>query len=298
MEYTREQELAIRLREKDILVSAGAGAGKTRVLVNRLAEMIMDPEKPVTVDRFLVMTFTNAAAEEMKERIIGELNQRLEKDRGNRYLRKQIRMVRHADISTVHSFCNHLIRTHFQEAGIDPAFRIGEEGELFMLRQKAMEDLLEKAYSDQRESFLKLVEAYAPGKDDHGIETLIEELYRFSRGFPDGQQWFVQKQKELDKLENPDTLEDTGIMREMMIKVRRVLLECQEQLAEELEVFGDDPEPERFFSLMQEDKEMIEELLEIQGFASLGKALKEARFASLPRATTVSYTHLTLPTIA
>ncbi len=285
MEYTREQGLAIRLREKDILVSAGAGAGKTRVLVNRLAEMIMDPEKPVTVDRFLVMTFTNAAAEEMKERIIGELNQRLEKDRGNRYLRKQIRMVRHADISTVHSFCNHLIRTHFQEAGIDPAFRIGEEGELFLLRQKAMEDLLEKAYSDQRESFLKLVEAYAPGKDDHGIETLIEELYRFSRGFPDGQQWFVQKQKELDKLENPDTLEDTGIMREMMIKVRRVLLECQEQLAEELEVFGDNPEPERFFSLMQEDKEMIEELLEIQGFASLGKALKEARFASLPRAT-------------
>lgn len=285
MEFTREQELAIRLREKDILVSAGAGAGKTRVLVNRLAEMIMDPENPVSVDRFLVMTFTNAAAEEMKERITGELNQRLEKDRANRYLRKQIRMVRHADISTVHSFCNHLIRTHFQEAGIDPSFRIGEEGELFLLRQKAMEDLLEKAYAEKRESFLKLVEAYAPGKDDHAIETLIEELYRFSRGFPNAKQWFSQRQDELKKLEDPETIEETGIMQEMMRKAKRILRECQEQLEEELEVFGDDPEPERFFSLMQEDKSLVEELLGIHAFDPLRKALKKVSFAPVPRAT-------------
>lgn len=91
------------------MVSAGAGAGKTRVLVSRMAELIMDKEHPIEADRFLVMTFTNAAAAEMKERIGTELEERLEKDPDNLYLRKQIRKIRQADISTIHSFCNHLI---------------------------------------------------------------------------------------------------------------------------------------------------------------------------------------------
>ena len=143
MEFTKEQELAVRLRGKDILVSAGAGAGKTRVLISRMAEMILDEDNPIPVDSFLVMTFTNAAADEMKERITGELNLRLENDPDNRYLRKQLRMLSHADISTVHSFCNRLIRKHFNVVGIDPSFRIGEEGELFLLKQKAIENVLE-----------------------------------------------------------------------------------------------------------------------------------------------------------
>ena len=176
MNFTREQEQAVRLRNCDILVSAGAGAGKTRVLVNRMAEMILDEKHPLSVDGFLVMTFTNAAAEEMRERITAELDARLEKEPENRRLRRQIRMMKHADISTVHSFCNRLIRTHFNEAGIDPSFRIGKEGELFLLRQKAMEDVLEEAYGSERESFHRFVEAYSPGKNDRMIETRIEEF--------------------------------------------------------------------------------------------------------------------------
>ena len=154
------------------MVSAGAGAGKTRVLVSRMAELIMDKEHPIEADRFLVMTFTNAAAAEMKERIGTELEERLEKDPDNLYLRKQIRKIRQADISTIHSFCNHLIRTHYNELAIDPSFRIGEEGELFLLRQQAVEQVLEEAYASGRESFLQFVEAYAPGKND----TVLEEM--------------------------------------------------------------------------------------------------------------------------
>ena len=164
MNYTKEQEQAIFRRGKNIMVSAGAGAGKTRVLVSRMAELIMDKEHPIEADRFLVMTFTNAAAAEMKERIGTELEERLEKDPDNLYLRKQIRKIRQADISTIHSFCNHLIRTHYNELAIDPSFRIGEEGELFLLRQQAVEQVLEEAYASGRESFLQFVEAYA-GKE-------------------------------------------------------------------------------------------------------------------------------------
>ena len=170
MNYTKEQEQAIFLRDKNIMVSAGAGAGKTRVLVSRMAALIMDEKNPVEADRFLVMTFTNAAAAEMKERISLDLEERLAKDPENHYLRKQIRKIRQADISTVHSFCNHLIRTHYNELSIDPSFRIGEEGELFLLRQQAIEQLLEEAYASGRESFVKFAESYAPGKSDKVLE--------------------------------------------------------------------------------------------------------------------------------
>lgn len=177
MNYTKEQEQAIFLRDKNIMVSAGAGAGKTRVLVSRMAELIMDEKNPVEADRFLVMTFTNAAAAEMKERISLDLEERLAKDPENHYLRKQIRKIRQADISTVHSFCNHLIRTHYNELSIDPSFRIGEEGELFLLRQQAIEQLLEEAYASGRESFVKFAESYAPGKSV-SFRELVGDLYR------------------------------------------------------------------------------------------------------------------------
>ena len=144
MDFTKEQEQAIYHRGEDIIVSAGAGAGKTRVLVTRITEMILDTDHPVSADEFLVLTFTNAAASEMKERIIKELEERLVQQPENRWLRKQIRVVKHADISTVHSFCNRLIRTHFHGLDLNPAFRIGEEGELNIMRKEAMEMLLEE----------------------------------------------------------------------------------------------------------------------------------------------------------
>lgn len=196
MNYTKEQEQAIFLRDKNIMVSAGAGAGKTRVLVSRMAELIMDEKNPVEADRFLVMTFTNAAAAEMKERISLDLEERLAKDPENHYLRKQIRKIRQADISTVHSFCNHLIRTHYNELSIDPSFRIGEEGELFLLRQQAIEQLLEEAYASGRESFVKFAESYAPGKSDKVLEELVGDLYRFSRSFPNASFWFEKTKQE------------------------------------------------------------------------------------------------------
>ena len=266
MNFTREQEQAVRLRNCDILVSAGAGAGKTRVLVNRMAEMILDEKHPLSVDGFLVMTFTNAAAEEMRERITAELDARLEKEPENRRLRRQIRMMKHADISTVHSFCNRLIRTHFNEAGIDPSFRIGEEGELFLLRQKAMEDVLEEAYGSERESFHRFVEAYSPGKNDRMIETLIEEFYRFSRGFPDREQWLLQVRKESGLLESTDTIGDSRAIRSLAAKARGQLAELSDRIAEGRKLFQGVPEPERFFELLQKDEEMVSHLLLAQQF--------------------------------
>ena len=283
MNYTKEQEQAIFLRGKNIMVSAGAGAGKTRVLVSRMAELIMDKEHPIEADRFLVMTFTNAAAAEMKERIGTELEERLEKDPDNLYLRKQIRKIRQADISTIHSFCNHLIRTHYNELAIDPSFRIGEEGELFLLRQQAVEQVLEEAYASGRESFLQFVEAYAPGKNDTVLEEMIEDLYHFSRSFPNADGWFEKTGKEAVILAGKDGWDTSTAVTLLLSKAQKESLQIQEELYQLLESVTEDA-PEKYTGLLQEIKEYITSLTQAKDYNSYYKVLSQKSISSFPRA--------------
>ena len=283
MNYTKEQEQAIFLRGKNIMVSAGAGAGKTRVLVSRMAELIMDKEHPIEADRFLVMTFTNAAAAEMKERIGTELEERLEKDPDNLYLRKQIRKIRQADISTIHSFCNHLIRTHYNELAIDPSFRIGEEGELFLLRQQAVEQVLEEAYASGRESFLQFVEAYAPGKNDTVLEEMIEDLYHFSRSFPNADGWFEKTGKEATILAGKDGWDTSTAVTLLLSKVQKESLQIQEELYQILGSVTEDS-PEKYTGLLHEIKEYIDSLTQAKDYNSYYKVLSQKSISSFPRA--------------
>lgn len=283
MNYTKEQEQAIFLRGKNIMVSAGAGAGKTRVLVSRMAELIMDKEHPIEADRFLVMTFTNAAAAEMKERIGTELEERLEKDPDNLYLRKQIRKIRQADISTIHSFCNHLIRTHYNELAIDPSFRIGEEGELFLLRQQAVEQVLEEAYASGRESFLQFVEAYAPGKNDTVLEEMIEDLYHFSRSFPNADGWFEKTGKEAAILAGKDGWDTSAAVTLLLSKAQKESLQIQEELYQLVESVTEDS-PEKYTGLLQEIKEYIDSLTQAKDYNSYYKVLSQKSISSFPRA--------------
>ena len=283
MNFTKEQEQAIFLRGKNIMVSAGAGAGKTRVLVSRMAELIMDKEHPIEADRFLVMTFTNAAAAEMKERIGTELEERLEKDPDNLYLRKQIRKIRQADISTIHSFCNHLIRTHYNELAIDPSFRIGEEGELFLLRQQAVEQVLEEAYASGRESFLQFVEAYAPGKNDTVLEEMIEDLYHFSRSFPNADGWFEKTGKEAAILAGKDGWDTSAAVTLLLSKAQKESLQIQEELYQLLESVTEDS-PEKYTGLLQEIKEYIDSLTQAKDYNSYYKVLSQKSISSFPRA--------------
>ena len=283
MNYTKEQEQAIFLRGKNIMVSAGAGAGKTRVLVSRMAELIMDKEHPIEADHFLVMTFTNAAAAEMKERIGTELEERLEKDPDNLYLRKQIRKIRQADISTIHSFCNHLIRTHYNELAIDPSFRIGEEGELFLLRQQAVEQVLEEAYASGRESFLQFVEAYAPGKNDTVLEEMIEDLYHFSRSFPNADGWFEKTGKEAAILAGKDGWDTSAAITLLLSKAQKESLQIQEELYQILGSVTEDS-PEKYTGLLQEIKEYIDSLTQAKDYNSYYKVLSQKSISSFLRA--------------
>lgn len=190
MNFTREQEYAINLRDEDIMVSAGAGAGKTRVLVSRLIERMLDEKDPVEADRFLVMTFTKAAAAEMKERIVKELSSRLGQDPGNRLIRRQMLTARRADFCTIDSFCSRVVRMHYHSLDIDPSFRIGEKGELYLMGQEVLEEVLEEGYRDGGQEFRNFADTYVTGKDDHVLEDMIMRMHDFVESLPDARDWF------------------------------------------------------------------------------------------------------------
>ena len=145
--WTREQSRVIESRGKNLLVSAAAGSGKTAVLVERIIRMVTEGENPAGIDELLVMTFTNAAAAEMRERIAAAIEQRLREDPKNGHLQMQATLVHHAQITTIDSFCLNVIREHFHLLDLDPAFRIGDEGELLLMRADVMAELLEDAYA-------------------------------------------------------------------------------------------------------------------------------------------------------
>ena len=177
MKWTKEQSQAIRQHGKDVLVSAAAGSGKTAVLVERIVEMVTDSRHPVDIDHLLVVTFTRAAAGEMRDRIMAALEERLANEPDNEHLQRQTSYIHNARISTIDGFCTYVIRNYFHQIDLDPSFRIGDEGELKLLKGDVVRELLEDHYAEEDPEeaarFTEFVEAYATGKSDAGLETLL-----------------------------------------------------------------------------------------------------------------------------
>lgn len=208
--WTREQMQVIESRNSNLLVSAAAGSGKTAVLVERIIRMVTEGEHPLDIDRLLVMTFTNAAAAEMRERISLAISKKLDEMPGDEHLQMQAALVHHARITTIDSFCLDLIRNHFNLLDLDPSFRIGDEGELTLLRADVMEELLEAYYTEGQERFVRFVETYARGKTDGGIEELIMQVYTFAQSNPYPKLWIRQCRQELQVV-SEDGREDGGL---------------------------------------------------------------------------------------
>ena len=146
VQWTKEQQEVIRLRDRNILVSAAAGSGKTAVLVERILSKITDNTHPADIDRLLIMTFTRAAAGEMKERISAVIEKALGEDPDNEHLQRQTTLLHAAQITTIDGFCAYIIRNYFHLIGLDPGSRTADEGELKLLRGDGVKALLEEHY--------------------------------------------------------------------------------------------------------------------------------------------------------
>ena len=189
VKWTSEQQKVIDLRNRNILVSAAAGSGKTAVLVERIISRLTQDDPPLDVDRLLIVTYTEAAAAEMKERIGAAVEKLLEAHPGDAHLERQATLIYSAQITTIHSFCLSVIRDHFHVIGIDPGFRIAEEGELKLLKQDVMDELLEACYASGEEDFLEFTERFGTGRNDRKIEGIILKMYEYSRSYPRPERW-------------------------------------------------------------------------------------------------------------
>ena len=187
--WTKEQKQAIDLRDRSLLVSAAAGSGKTAVLVERIVSLITEGEQPLDVDRLLVVTFTNAAAAQLRERVQQALEKRLGEDPQNRHVRRQLTLIRQARITTIDSFCLSVLREQFHRINLDPSFRIADEGELRLLKEDVLSTLIEEKYAEADPTFLDCWEAYNPGRDDNRAAGLVLGLYEFAMGNPRPSDW-------------------------------------------------------------------------------------------------------------
>ena len=174
-----EQWAAISTDGCNPLVSAAAGAGKTAVLVERIIRLLCDPHKPLDIDKLLVVTFTEAAAAEMRERIGAALEKEIVESRRFELL-KQLSLLNGASISTLHAFCLEVIRRYFYLVDLDPTFRIADEQEAGLLRQDAVEEVLEEAFAREEADFLEFVQSYGGRTSDEALPDLILRLYSFA----------------------------------------------------------------------------------------------------------------------
>ncbi|MBE5806179.1 MAG: helicase-exonuclease AddAB subunit AddA [Clostridiales bacterium] len=197
--WTKEQSQAIYEKGSNILVAAAAGSGKTAVLVERIINKVINDN--IDIDKILIVTFTSAAASEMRERILEAIYKKIEEEPTNLNLQRQIILLNKSNISTIHSFCLDIIRNNFYEIDASANFRVADSAEIDLLKQEIIEELFEEKYIEENNEFKKLLEIYTNYRDDNNLKDLILGIYRFIQSSPFPNQW-LEEQVEKFNLEN------------------------------------------------------------------------------------------------
>lgn len=230
--WTNEQMSAITSRGSNLLVSAAAGSGKTAVLVERIIQMITKDN--VDIDKVLVVTFTNAAAAEMRERIGEAIIRSLDENPANKNLERQLSLLNRSSIMTMHSFCLEIIRNNFHTIGIDPGFRISDETEGAILREECIEDALEEYYEKNDKGFIDLVDSYGGKKDDKELVGIILNLHRFIMSNPWPVKWLDEKVEQFNL--SGKNLMDLPVLENLSEEILNVLVSYEESLEEALDI--------------------------------------------------------------
>ena len=191
--FTPSQQKVLDARNHNILVSAAAGSGKTAVLVERIVRLISEGEHPLDIDRLLVVTFTRAAAAQMRERLGQAISERLRRDPGNAHLQRQEILLHNAQITTIDSFCTFLLRNYFSDIDLDPGFRQIDQTEGKIIAADVLQDFLEEKYAEKDPAFLRCVEYFCPGNDDRLLETLILKMCEHAGSHPSPQAWLQER---------------------------------------------------------------------------------------------------------
>jgi ATP-dependent helicase/nuclease subunit A len=306
-EWTQEQWQAITEKDCTLLVAAAAGAGKTAVLVERIIRKITDPDDPVDIDSLLVVTFTNAAATEMRKRIGEAITAVLEKNPDSPALHRQLSLLNKASITTIHSFCLEVIRGNFPSLNLDPGFRIADETEATLMKLEILKELFEDQYEgedseikegeikeveikeSQTREFLELLECYGGNRDDHALQEIVLNLYHFIQSSPWPEKWLAQMLERFNVSSGPD-FGETSWGQVLLQSVRCELEGLAGRMNQAIEIIEAGWGLEKYLPVFYEDLANLETLLKVcsaqrrPSWDRVFRMLHKLEFSRLPSA--------------
>lgn len=285
--WTDEQKRVIAQNNSNLLVSAAAGSGKTAVMVERIIQRILDEKHPVDIDRIVVVTFTKAAAAQMKERIAAALSSVMLSEKNEKrvvLIRRQLALLENAVICTIDSFCNYILRNYFNTIDLDPSYRIGDEGELKLLMSDIADEVIEEAYSCGDKAFLEFVDGQFPAKSDKRLSEWIISLYTFSQSHPYPEEWLLQCKKWYE-ITTEDEFENSDVVKFTKEHVKNLLKAAIDEYKDVIEQLADVGGIEKYVPVFRNDLSLFEAAYAADSYGSLREKLqiKFERLANAPK---------------
>lgn len=280
MKWTEAQQRIIDARQCNLLVSAAAGSGKTAVLVERIIQMVSDEAHPVDIDHLLVVTFTKAAAAQMRDKIAKALEQKAVENPENEYYRKQLNLVHCANILTIDSFCYQIVKENFHVLDIDPSVHIGDVGEIGLLREEALEEIIEEYYQNSAD-FVEFSDAYSADKNDEKVEDYIRKIYEISASYPRPEEWTRQAKAALH-VESEEEFMKLPLVQQYFVELKSTTRGIRERLDAVLSAVRGIDGPLYMEKAILEDIVFVENMLSAKSYSDLHELLGE-RFANIGR---------------
>lgn len=287
MKWTEKQQQVIDSRSGNLLVSAAAGSGKTAVLVERILEMVMGETSdgsPVgermDIDELLVVTFTRAAAAQMKEKVARALEQQAEERPYDEHLIKQLALIHRAEITTIDSFCLGLVKENFNLLGMDASFDIADDAEMELMKSDVMDELLEECYREETPEFFALIDSFVRKESDESIVSLIQRIYRVASGFPKPEVW-IEKAKAALQMKTKEQLESAGWYQAYREHVMKILQSAKVLASQCLEICYSSNGPAGYAKAIEADLDLIDRFYHTKNLDALRQ--EEMKFATLGR---------------
>lgn len=276
--WTREQEAVIKNRNSNLLVAAAAGSGKTAVLIERIIQLILDKENPVDIDKLLVVTFTNAAASEMRERVALAIEKALEEDPTNSHLQKQSILLNKAQITTIDSFCVNIVRENFHVTDLDPNVKMADPTEIKIMAAEILNELFEELYEEDDEEFLTLVDSYSGRTNDDSLLNLILTVNDFINSSPYPEKWLDQSAQHFNPQGKDDAFYITNYLLPLAENAHIALSNYREMMADYTSQLKGYEKLEKYYEEKSYKYEKLREISEAVGQAvSIGASLNLAK---------------------
>lgn len=284
VKWTPEQKRAIEERDANILVAAAAGSGKTAVLVERIIQRILDEEEQLNIDEMLIATFTNAAAEEMRQRIGLALDKALQENPASYHLKKQLSLLQRASISTLHSFCMQVVREYSYLLDLDPAFRIADDMEIDLLKHEVLDELFEEWYGQEGEAverFFAVVDMFSSDRSDAEVEALIVNLHTFAKQHPWPKRW-LERVAEMYNVDDAFNETDVSWLKLLKQEINVQLHTFKKRIEKAMQIAREPDGPYHYLDALEADRQLIDEALKrIDSWDDLQSFVANTKFKNL-----------------